>query len=256
MESSRGHSDSNASNMSFTNDFSPYPNNNYDGNNTGNMNNNNNNNAQIIALKASEKKCKELESKINILQSELNNENEHDSDQIMSDLISYKMQYALTSSELEEEKKKNKDNKTKLQTFARRISALENALSDANEQTTIANEPKGMFSYFRKSSEGSVQGSVAGGSVAGSTHGGNTPYKYGQSPGITPTLGQGGRGGGSVGVTVGQGQGRGQNQGPGQGGLGQGQGAGRGGAGGRSGPGSGIGSSSSSGPPTLQAVRR
>lgn len=159
---------------------------------------------------------KELEAKVLALQSELNrnnNENgEHDAEQIMSDLISYKMQYALAAADFENEKKKNKDNKAKLQSFAKRISALENALADANEQTTLANEPKGMFSYFRRS-EGSVQGSVQG-SVAGSSHGGNTPLAMrngpnsnrpmnggqgrpvGMSPSVGPNVGRSQRSGG------------------------------------------------------------
>ena len=61
-----------------------------------------------------DRRYKEMEAKITALQSELDrNEGEHSADQIMSDLISYKMQYAMAAADVEEEKRKNKDGKTK-----------------------------------------------------------------------------------------------------------------------------------------------
>ena len=140
-----------------------------------------------------DRKCKELEAKVRALEGELNGNAEHSADQVMSDLISYKMQYALAAADVEEEKKKNKDGQAKLQTFARRISALEHALADANEQTALANEPKGMFSYFRASTSGSTAGSTAG-----SEYGGNSPIRYGPGPGpgVRPQGGRGPAGGG------------------------------------------------------------
>lgn len=151
--------------------------------------------------RGNDRRYKEMEAKITALQSELDrNEGEHSADQIMADLISYKMQFAMTAADLEEEKRKNKDGKTKLQAFAKRISALEHALADANEQTSIANEPKGMFSYFRGSA-----GSTAG-STAGSSHGGGTPVPIRHGPqgmqgrqGMGPNNGYAGGGGGAGG---------------------------------------------------------
>ena len=218
LENTRVHSDSE---ISFSNDYSPYISQSQSqgyGQGHGQP--------DAILLKNSERKCKELEAKIVALQSELNrgnNGNEHDADQIMSDLISYKMQFAMAASDIENEKKKNKDAKVKLQTFAKRISVLENALADANEQTTLANEPKGMFSYFRRS-----EGSVTSGSVVGSSHGGNTPNanRNGPSPLPRPNPNPGlnramsGGQGRSVGVSpnvgpnVGRSQGTGSNGGP------------------------------------------
>ena len=65
-----------------------------------------------------DRRYKEMEAKITALQSELDrNEGEHSADQIMSDLISYKMQYAMAAADVEEEKRKNKDGKTKITSF-------------------------------------------------------------------------------------------------------------------------------------------
>ena len=221
LENTRTHSDSE---ISFSNDYTTYtPQSQGYGQGQGHGQ------PDAMSLKNSERKCKELEAKIVALQSELNrdkNGNEPDAEQIMSDLISYKMQFAMAASDVENEKKKNKDAKVKLQTFAKRISVLENALADANEQTSLANEPKGMFSYFRRS-----EGSVTGGSVVGSSHGGNTPNanRNGPSPGgpgprpnPNPGLNRamsGGQGRSvgvspNVGPNVGRSQGTGSNGGP------------------------------------------
>ena len=65
------------------------------------------------ALRISERKNMELEARVQALQGELNRNDEHSADQVMTDLISYKMQYALAAADVEEERKKNKDSQTR-----------------------------------------------------------------------------------------------------------------------------------------------
>jgi chromosome segregation ATPase len=148
------------------------------------------------------RRCGELEAKAAALQAELTQtrdilsaaKGDSDSEQVVQELILSKMTLAMTASELEVERRKVTEAKSKIQALAKRVQALEGALAEA--QNRLNEPPKGMLAFLgggggRRDSGTDLSNHSRVSASAGAGAGGQSMARPGQ--------GQGGGQGGAAG---------------------------------------------------------
>jgi predicted nucleic acid-binding Zn-ribbon protein len=92
-------------------------------------------------LKEAKERIDELESAANASKTTSGKENQ----QVVEELVTVKMKLANTSSELEIERRKVTEAKSKLQAFSKQVKDLQGKLAQAEAK---ANEPRGMAAFF------------------------------------------------------------------------------------------------------------
>ena len=128
---------------------------------------------EILSSAANKRRCEQLEAIVTQLRA--SGGGDLPSDQVVQELIEYKMKFAAAATDVDHERRKCKELSLKLQAANKRIEALNASMIQTN---AAANEPpKGMFSFLtgsrsrstsqassmaQDSAHGSITGSIAG----------------------------------------------------------------------------------------------